>query len=391
MPRTRVALYSHDTVGLGHTRRQLAIAEQIVRTQPEADLLLVTGNPEASRLPIPQRTDLLTRPTVTKTAEGDYVPRRMGTSLEDVVALRSAVITAGLDAFDPDLLIVDKVAGGLQGELRPALELLQGRTRMVLGLREILDSPAATARDMHREGTADLVEEFYDEVWAYGDPEVFDPVTAYGWTGALADRLISTGYLRREVPTRDAWSPGPTPPPYVLCQMGGGADGSELAEAFLRAPLPDGHTGVLLIGPYLPEAEVAYLETLASDRHRLLRFVANPEEHLAGASAVISMAGYNSTVELLASSVPALLVPRVTPRREQLLRARALAEQGSVDMLLPEELDPASLGAWMDRATVPHSARTRRSLHCRSRVDLGGLDRLTTRTTALIGELHDAA
>jgi predicted glycosyltransferase len=74
MPRTRVALYSHDTVGLGHTRRQLAIAEQIVRTQPEADLLLVTGNPEASRLPIPQRTDLLTLPSAAPSSRQGWTP-----------------------------------------------------------------------------------------------------------------------------------------------------------------------------------------------------------------------------------------------------------------------------------------------------------------------------
>jgi predicted glycosyltransferase len=57
------------------------------------------------------------------------------------------------------------------------------------------------------------------------------------------------------------------------------------------------------------------------------------------------MAGYNTVSELLSAGTPALLIPRVTPRQEQLVRARALAEAGRAEMLHPADLSPADVRA----------------------------------------------
>jgi predicted glycosyltransferase len=58
------------------------------------------------------------------------------------------------------------------------------------------------------------------------------------------------------------------------------------------------------------------------------------------------MGGYNTYCEILSFNKPALIVPRITPREEQLLRARRAAELGMVDMLLPEQsCDPAQMAA----------------------------------------------
>ncbi|HVM13584.1 MAG TPA: hypothetical protein VM287_04560, partial [Egibacteraceae bacterium] len=43
----RVVLYSHDTLGLGHVRRNLAIAGAFVRGEPRPDILLISGVPAA--------------------------------------------------------------------------------------------------------------------------------------------------------------------------------------------------------------------------------------------------------------------------------------------------------------------------------------------------------
>ena len=69
---------------------------------------------------------------------------------------------------------------------------------------------------------------------------------------------------------------------------------------------------------------------------------------LAGACAVVSMAGYCSVAEILASGKPALLVPRAFPRQEQLNRARRHAAAGLVGLLEPDELEPAKLRAALD-------------------------------------------
>src|SRR5947209_6763044 len=70
---------------------------------------------------------------------------------------------------------------------------------------------------------------------------------------------------------------------------------------------------------------------------------------LAGARAVVAMAGYCTVAEILASGKPALLVPRSFPREEQLNRARLWSRSGHVEMLEPQELSPVRLGKEIER------------------------------------------
>ena len=58
------------------------------------------------------------------------------------------------------------------------------------------------------------------------------------------------------------------------------------------------------------------------------------------------MAGYNTFCEILSLDKRAILIPRVKPRREQLLRAQRAAALGLVRMLDPEGVhDPAVMAS----------------------------------------------
>ena len=373
----RVALYSHDTQGLGHTRRNIALAAALVSARPDTDVLLITGNPEATALPRPPRTDVLTLPTIGKTVTGAYTARVLGSPLEVVLDLRARILEASLSSFAPDLLIVDKVAGGLRGELLPALSTLrdQGGTRVVLGLREVLDRPEVAVREWEQAATTEVLTDYYDAVWVYGDPDVYDPVAEYGLPREVADLVAYTGYLghgrgdgvRGRGRTED--QAHPPAEPYVLCTVGGGQDGQALARAFAAAPLPTGYRGVLITGPYMPASVREAVEAVADDRLTVLEFVPDAEQFIAGATAVVSMGGYNSVCELLAAGRRSLVVPRVEPRAEQLIRVERLAARGLLDYCLPEQLDAGHLARWLAEAV------RRPALHGRP-VDLGGLQRV---------------
>lgn len=374
----RVALYSHDTQGLGHVRRNITLAAALVAADPDTDVLLLTGAPEATTLPLPPRTDVITLPTLRKDRNGHYAARALGTSLPELLALRSRMLTATLVGFAPDLLVVDKVPRGVDGELDDALQALRSTpTTVVLGLREVLDVPEVARREWDAAGSTEAVRDLYDAVWVYGDPQVYDLVAACDLPGEVARKISYTGYLGddRGVGARTRTRPVPRlrPPsgPYVLCLVGGGQDGLELADAFARAPLPAGHEGVVLSGPYMRTEARAALRRSAADNPGMtvLEFVPDADRWTAGAAAVVSMAGYNSVCELLAARRRTLLVPRTTPRSEQLLRARSLERRGLVDVLAPDLADPARLGSWLATAVLagPPDGRP---------VDLGGLRRV---------------
>jgi predicted glycosyltransferase len=76
------------------------------------------------------------------------------------------------------------------------------------------------------------------------------------------------------------------------------------------------------------------------------------ESVIAGARAVVSMAGYNTVSELMRAHKPALLVPRAGPSEEQLIRAEQLAAAGVQDMIHPRDLTPESLRDALDGLLV---------------------------------------
>ncbi len=386
--RLRIALYSHDTMGMGHTRRNLLLASTLAKSPSAPVVLLIAGAWEAHSFALPPGVDCLTLPAFQKSLNGGYRPRRLEIGLESLVALRGAMIRTALQEFRPDVVIVDKVPAGALGELRPALSATRPNTQWVLGLRDVLDEPQAVAREWSDGGYDDLIRKHYSAVWVYGDASVYDPVREYNFSADVAARVRHTGYLDRGQPRvvladdeeavlRGA---GIEPGPFVLCSVGGGQDGGELAAAFAAARYPEGTTGVLLTGPFMPPASRRAVVRVANERSdlRIIDFLPDPLPLVRRAERVIGMGGYNTVCELLSLEKRALIVPRVRPRLEQWIRAERLHQLGLISVLHPGAATPAALSNWLATDVPLPTAR--------DRIDLNGLNRLSHFLTDLTSD-----
>ena len=101
---------------------------------------------------------------------------------------------------------------------------------------------------------------------------------------------------------------------------------------------------MIVPGPLMGAREVAELRRLAAGTGAEVHgFRPDMDRVIAGARAVVAMAGYNTVGELMRARKPALLVPRVRPSEEQLIRARTLAEAGIQRMLHPDALRPGAM------------------------------------------------
>ena len=369
--RWRIVLYSHDTMGLGHKRRNLLIAQTLGTAALEADILLISGMRDASDLPTPSGVDSLTLPALHKRADGQYESRHMGLALEDIIRLRSQLILTAVQGFQPDLLIVDNVPRGAVRELDATLEyirlvnlhatgLSQHPIHCVLGLRDVLDTPASVHRDWQRANNIDAIRRYYDAVWVYGDPDLYDLRQEYRFPADVIAKIHPLGYLDQRLrlnyvtPVIQAHLERlalPTEGEMVLCLVGGGQDGAVLAEAFSQVMFPAQMTGVLLTGPFMP-AEVQqrlYARAEHNPQLRIVDYIEEPTLLLDRASRVIAMGGYNTTCEILSFQKPALLVPRITPRREQWIRAEHLQQRGLVDILHPDDISADALSSWLQQ------------------------------------------
>jgi len=348
-PSRRIMFYSHDTFGLGHLRRSRALATALTRADPESSAIILTGSPVAGRFTFPERVDHIRLPGVTKLPDGSYVSQTLGMGIDDTTSLRAGIIQTAIEQYEPDLLIVDKEPTGFRGELLPTLEWLRlrGRTRTVLGLRDVLDEPEVLAAEWDRKGALTACEKFYDEVWVYGVRDVYDPTEGLALSNEIRDRMYWTGYLRREV--SDA--PMLDEEPYVLITPGGGGDGAALVSLVLDAYEQDPTLtpkAKLVYGPFLSgdtrdafDARVAALD----GRVTAVGFDSRIEQLFAGAEGVICMGGYNTFCEVLSFDKRAVIVPRTVPRLEQWLRASRAEQLGLVRMLeeTRDGMTPASM------------------------------------------------
>lgn len=387
----RIALYSHDTMGMGHMRRNLLISQALSHSNLQTSILMITGARQASVADMPEGVDCVTLPALHKESNGHYQSRSLDIPVQDLTKIRAQMIRASVAAFAPDILIVDNVPRGALRELDDTLRDIRrcGRTHCVLGLRDVLDEPEKVKSEWLKADNEEAIRSFYDKVWIYGDASVYDAVREYDMTREIAEKVSYTGYFdrrtrfkyRNEQAVKRKRDKMKLPDGrFVLCLVGGGQDGADLTEAFACSTLPSDMFGVIVTGPFMPAERQAELHRIAATRNNLkvLEFVSEPMFLLNQADYVIAMGGYNVVSEILSFEKRALIVPRVNPRQEQMLRAERLAAMGMIDVVHPEDVTPEKLSTWLNNAAESPSTP---AVH--AQLDFGGLSRLP----ALVSEV----
>ena len=339
--RRRVVLYSHDTFGLGHLRRNLAIAEELLAPGRDFDVVLLSGSPVLGDWPLPKGLRVQALPPVVKVGAEKYVPRGGAYPFSLVKGYREGVILRTVMRERPDIFLVDHAPSGMKHELLSTLATVKRdmpQTRLVLGLRDIIDSPDAVRRLWEAEEVYDLLDHGYDQILVYGNRELYDIGEAYALPERIRAKLNYVGYVaRKAAPAVEG--PWPELPKAhgarVLVTLGGGGDGFGVMSAYLQAlaQLPDHTTASLLIpGPLMSVEQGRALAAAAGGRSdvALVSSTHDLPALIGRADLVVAMGGYNTTTEVLAARKPAILVPRSAPRLEQWLRAKMLEARGLV-------------------------------------------------------------
>jgi predicted glycosyltransferase len=347
----RVLMYSHDTFGLGHLRRCRTIAHALVQNFSGMQVLIVSGSEIAGAFDYRSRVDFVKIPSVIKLRNGEYTSLSKHIDLKNTIELRRSIIRQTAESFEPDIFIVDKEPMGLRGEIEDTLGYLRSRgTTLVLGLRDVMDAPHLLEEEWKRNDILSKIDLHYDHIWAYGPPDFYDPLTGLDVPQSVRDKMEFVGFLQRSA-SEDMQSSHMPDSDYLLVTTGGGGDGADLVDEVMNAYLyaPDfGQRALVVLGPYMAaDRRAAFMaKGQRIPQVEVIEFDMRMEELIAGSKAVVGMGGYNTFCEILSFDKPALIVPRTTPREEQLIRATRAAELGFIDMLHPDQSkDPARMMA----------------------------------------------
>lgn len=342
-----VVMYSHDTIGLGHMRRNSAIARELVERVPGLSVLMLVGCPAGMVFETLPGIDYVKLPSLSKLGRGVFQAGSLRLDAETTRDMRARIIEGVLSTIRPDVFLVDHEPAGAMGELIPVLqELKRWGTRTVLGLRDILDAPERTRSSWSASGIGRLISESYDHLLVYGDPRFFASREAYDLDTLKPGAVTECGVVTTVPPT-----PRHRPlvaPKRIVVSGGGGRDAYPLIEAAIKAvylvPARRRPICTVITGPLMdPE--------LRAEAHRLgeqakvtvLEHVSDLPSRMAQADLFITMTGYNSINEALAIGCPIITVPRLGPSAEQRLRAEALERHGLARYLRREDLSAENL------------------------------------------------
>ena len=357
----RVFFYVQHLLGIGHLRRAAALARAI--SAGGFDVLLVSGGAPVDGLALGGARFHQLPPLRAADARLKELAQLDGTPVgEAFKATRTRQLLDLFEAEQPDILLTEQFPFGrtqLRFELMPLLDAAQDRPSapwIVSSIRDVLRRTASPAR------VDEMVQTFeaFDAVLVHADPALVRMDDSFPAWPDIRDRALYTGYVAdagAELPPETDVGKGE-----VIVSAGGGAVGAPLLHAAIAArplsPLAD-RRWRLLVGPNMPDNEVAALHASAGENVIVEPVRSDFPSLLRNAALSISQAGYNTVVETLCHGDRAVLVPFGTAREtEQADRARVLVERGMVAAVAPDALTPASVAAAIARAWAGPSIRS---------------------------------
>jgi predicted glycosyltransferase len=351
MSAPRVMCYVQHLMGSGHQWRSAAIGRALCELGLEVTYVsgglplpgLDVGGADFVQLPPARAADM--RYKVLVDERGQAVD-------DDWKAKRAAALLDVFQRCRPGVLVIETFPFGrrlLRFELFPLLAAAherRPRPYIVCSVRDILEQRPQPGRN---EEIVDLVNRYFDRVLVHSDPEFVRFDATFPLADRIEPKLRYTGYVLARAPAPPVNGVGRGE---VVVSAGGGAFGEHVLRAALAARPLCGLAGVpwrILVGHNLAEDRFTGLRRQAGAGLVIERNRSDFPALLRNCAVSISQGGYNTMLEILDAGARAVVIPYADEReREQAVRARLLADRGSIEVIENSALTPRRLAQGID-------------------------------------------
>ena len=338
--------YCQHILGIGHLIRSMAIARGLAQ---DFKVYFVNGGEVIQDFPIPDGVEVINLPAI-KTDQNFrelQIPEGF-TDVESTLEYRRDLLLEVCDRIQPSAVMVELFPFGrrrFSTELVPLLERAKEYSaKTICSLRDIVVTKQDQAR--HEAKVCKLMNRHFDQLLIHGDPKFLPLENSFSRVNDLTCEVYYTGYVVPDV-DREFAPKSDTDPPMILVSVGGGRFGHELLQCvaetsqFLESKIP--HHIQMFTGPFCPDEVYERLQNVAVNRSKLTvqRYTPDLLSYMAKADLSISMAGYNTTLNILQTGVRAMQLPFTgNDDQEQRLRSTRLEKLGVVSVIKPDELEP---------------------------------------------------
>lgn len=197
---------------------------------------------------------------------------------------------------------------------------------------------------------------YFDLLLVHADPVFQRLEETFYRLNDIKTKIRYTGYVAQSSQSNpvilddDGLPLDETDEPLILASIGGGRVGYELLACAVEASEITGKTlpyrMLIFTGPYLPDEQFLQLQEMIKRRPNIIlrRYTAHFLSYMEKADLSISMAGYNTCMNILATGVRALVLPFTGgENNEQTIRADKLEALRIVTVIRPHELQPDRL------------------------------------------------
>ena len=348
----RVLIYSQDGFGLGHLRRNLNITNQIKKICPRASVLIVADSPVAPFFQLPPQCDFIKIPTMVKVDYGRWESNRLTMNASQLIPVRAGMIQSAALSFRPDFMLVDHMPQGALGELSGPIKAIRRALpdiKLILGLRDILGDPTDIYTQWKREKAYKLAEKYYDKILVYGSEDMYPSTKEYQFSDTLNEKAQYCGYVSQGPPTvpfsnRRLQNLLPKKDvPLILVTGGGGYDAGQFMDVFLntvrKLKKEINFKAVVSTGPFMSPAQIRNLRQKSNELPVWIATLGIDAIHFTQrADLMISMAGYNTTSEVMRFRKNAVIVPRRGPSAEQTIRSEIFERRNFASSIHPRDL-----------------------------------------------------
>ncbi|HSF95372.1 MAG TPA: glycosyltransferase [Thermohalobaculum sp.] len=350
---TRIAFLCCHLSGTGHLVRTLALAR--AAREAGAEVLVISGGRALSHVD-PGGIELLQLPPL-HVPDFDFSTLRTlaGEPADEAyMSARRTALVAALTGFRAQALVTETFPFGrrmLAAEFEAAIAAARAANPAVAIVASVRDIPEPPKKPQKLAEAADRLRRLYDAVLVHGDAGFLPLSAAWALPADLAPMIRHTGYVADDPPPADA-PPGDS----VVVAVGGGVLGRRLLEIAARAAALSSRPWHLLTGG--PDA--ADLARDLSTRHGRANLTVEPPRQdyrtlLAAAACSVSLAGYNTVLDLAACTTPAIVVPFDEHGEvEQVIRAERLAGFEGFTVLRVGGLTPQALAEAAEAAASGH-------------------------------------
>ncbi|MFK7877361.1 MAG: glycosyltransferase family protein [Paracoccaceae bacterium] len=337
----KAAILVNHLRGAGHLSRALTLAKAFVATGVETHVI-------SGGFPVPQFDSTGIRlhqmpPLRSDGADFSTLLQMDGTPVDPSYhAQRATFAIDRLTQIQPQILLVELFPFGrrnLKSEYLDILNAVQAwpiRPFMACSIRDILSQPSKASKVSFAE---DILNRHFDSIFVHSDPTIIPLEHTWPVSPEIQAKLSYTGFVApplRAPSTDDGRGE-------IVVSTGSGAFGDQIFEAALDLASRTPHIWRFLVGG--PDPNRAHLLARRAPPNVFVD-TARPDyrDLLQNAAASVSLCGYNTTMDLLQTGVPAVIMPDDEgSETEQRLRSDALIARPQFARVLSKDMKADTL------------------------------------------------